>query len=501
MALKIRIAVISDLHAADRRHKPASRGDMADTLLLRVVNRLNRWINPDVTVLLGDLTHIAGAESTLNHLQKISRVVDQLQSPSIVLPGNYDANDQTFYSFFKKPADFIDIKGFRFLPFVDQYVWPRHAYRPERNLRQMKIARGNFDGPIISLQHVCLFPPETHDCPYNYVNAEQIIAAMRKYNICLALSGHVHEGLELFHSDKVAFTASAALYKSPFCFQVIDIDSSNSNSQNPGNLNIKTTTHQLRLPENSSLLDCHIHTPMAYCSENLDMSKIIALAEDFNLAGYGFAEHSSSLYLSLPQRDRNDQFHKGIDAAQPENYRVDQYIQMLNEFNCPADSIGLEIDCDQHGRAMLDDADRSKFRFLIGSVHELSENLKPNPDFDTFCQQYLSHLQYLINSGIKVLAHPWRIFRLAGLEPNEKIFKTALALLSKNNVAAELNFHHFDPPEQFVQMCLDAGVKLTLASDAHNLRAVGELWPHLQMLKKCKYNGDLDDILIDPRIP
>ena len=496
MALKIRIAVISDLHAADQRHKPVSRGDMADTLLLRVLHRLNRWIKPDVTVLLGDLTHIASAESTRNHLQKLSRVVDQLQSPSIVLPGNYDANDPTFYSFFKNPDDFIDIKGFGFLPFIDQYVWPRHAYRPEYNLRRMKIARSNFDGPIISLQHVCLFPPETHDCPYNYVNAEQIISAMRKYNICLAISGHVHEGLELIQSDKVAFTATAALYKSPFCFQVIDIDNSNS-----GSVNIKTTAHRLRLPESSSLVDCHIHTPMAYCSENLEMLKIIGLADDFNLAGCAFAEHSSSLYLSRTQRDRNEHFHKGIDAAQPENYRVDQYIQMLKKFNCPADSIALEIDCDQRGRAMLDDADRSKFRFLIGSIHELSENLKPEPDYETFCQQYLCQLDHLIKSGVKVLAHPWRIFRLAGLEPDEKVFRSAIEKLSKNNVASELNFHHFDPPEQFVQMCLDAGVKFTLASDAHNLRAVGELWPHLQLLEKINYNGDLADILIDPRIP
>ena len=47
------------------------------------------------------------------------------------------------------------------------------------------------------------------------------------------------------------------------------------------------------------------------------------------------------------------------------------------------------------------------------------------------------------------------------------------------------------------------GVKLTLASDAHNLYEVGELAPHLELLRSIGFDGDVEEILLDvaPRRP
>ena len=72
-------------------------------------------------------------------------------------------------------------------------------------------------------------------------------------------------------------------------------------------------------------------------------------------------------------------------------------------------------------------------------------------------------------------------------------------MLREHGIAAELNFHGNEPPVEFFSMCINSGVRITFGSDSHSLWEVGELAPHLDFLKKCGFNGDLNDILIDPR--
>ena len=43
------------------------------------------------------------------------------------------------------------------------------------------------------------------------------------------------------------------------------------------------------------------------------------------------------------------------------------------------------------------------------------------------------------------------------------------------------------------------GVKITFGSDAHNLYEVGEFALHLDLVERAGFNGDLKDIMIDPR--
>ncbi|HQC52161.1 MAG TPA: hypothetical protein PLE92_03450, partial [Lentisphaeria bacterium] len=58
-----------------------------------------------------------------------------------------------------------------------------------------------------------------------------------------------------------------------------------------------------------------------------------------------------------------------------------------------------------------------------------------------------------------------------------------------------INFHTNEPPVEFFRECLDAGVKVTLGSDAHNLYEVGDFALHLDFLKRCGFNGDWRDII------
>ena len=44
-------------------------------------------------------------------------------------------------------------------------------------------------------------------------------------------------------------------------------------------------------------VDNHIHTELAYCSENMTVEKAIARAREVRLAGITFTEHAGQLYF------------------------------------------------------------------------------------------------------------------------------------------------------------------------------------------------------------
>ena len=78
---------------------------------------------------------------------------------SVIIPGNHDGDPQAFFSVFGTPQKHLDIAGVRFAAFVDEERPGWNAFRSEHDLRGMKELRAGFDGPIVALQHVPLFPP------------------------------------------------------------------------------------------------------------------------------------------------------------------------------------------------------------------------------------------------------------------------------------------------------------------------------------------------------
>lgn len=487
--MKIRLAVITDLHTAQKCALPHHRGDIADVLLLRAVHYINRWIKPDVTLLLGDMVDDGESPEAHTRLQQCREAVDLLQSPSIVIPGNRDGNIDSFYRIFQRPTESADIKGVRFLVFLDPGDAELNARRTGRDLERIKAARHGYSGPIVSVQHVPIFPPGKSDCPYNFTNADEIISVMKSCGVLLAVSGHYHRGIDLIKTDSVNFLAAPALCQSPFYFLQIDIQ----------DRDIELTRHQLALPEELQLVDCHIHTQLAYCSENMDVDRSLSLAKDFNLAGVGFSEHSPQLYFDLPGYESRRWLTGGMASAKPRFNRMDEYFALVASTGCPPQWAGLEVDCDFSGNLLLDEADRQRAGFLTGAIHDLAECRNPQPDYQRARNEFLARLHKLLGSGIKVLAHPFRAFQRASLPRDERLLRPVVEMLRSANVAAELNFHTQQPPPEFVRLCLQAGVKLAFGSDSHNLYEIGFFTPHLQLLRDCGYDANPADILIDPR--
>lgn len=515
--MSLRIAAIADTHYAGGPLDKCGvrRTAIADVLLTRAVRRLNRFIKPDLTVILGDLLDDGTNSRSLEEHQRLSEIIGKLESPAIILPGNHDGDLGQFCSIYPAcpPSSqegvrgrSLDINGVRVVTFVDAEEPGYNARRSVADIARMDQARAGFDGPIVSLQHVPLFPHGASASPYRYTNADEVWAAFERNRYTLSISGHWHAGDDLVSRGAGRAVIVPALCEAPFAFSEIVIDGDN----------IQTRRHELSLPSGLELIDYHVHTPFAYCSENMDNALSMALAKEFGLAGLAFTEHSGQLYFDKDTFWKAAFLREGIDTVHGRHDRMADYLQVMPDFlssencklkidNCkwPQAYLGLEIDCDNSGSPVVRPEDWDRTRIRVGSIHWLDELRKPEPEIDlnVAAEEMLGRLSRFLGCGIQILAHPLRVFRRwpdadlpAGLIPG------IMALLREHGVAAEINFHVQMTSPEFMSACLENGVKMVFGSDSHNLCEVGEFAPHLDLLRQCGCTqSDLPRILADVR--
>ena len=480
------IAIITDIHYGSPSTLTQRRTDIADILLLRVVHRLNRYIKPDVTVVLGDILDEGNSPASAARLKHIHGILDKLEAHLIVIPGNHDGDIEDFYRNFPRPTAIEKVGDICFIPFIDRDAPGHNATRSPEDIGRFRQVRSECDGLVVALQHVCLHPEGLADIPYNYTNAESIISEMQRAGVTLSLSGHYHKGAELIKHKGIHFVNAPGLCEHPFQFTVVHVD----------NQAVTMKNHQLAMPKSLHLVDNHVHTELAYCQENMTVERAISFSEAVGLRGIGFAEHSGQLYFPSDQYWGGACYLSGIESAKPEHDRIAQYLQLKEKYNDNNVRFGLEVDIDYKGRLLLKDADRIEMDYVIGSVHSTPNIKTPGVPQSQLADEFMALLEKLLRHDVGAIAHPFRVFRRAGLTAPEFLYEPVADLLAKYETAAEINYHINEPPLLFIIACLERDVKFTLGSDAHNLYEVGDFTPNLQLLKTAGYDGDLGDILL-----
>ncbi|MCP3966508.1 MAG: hypothetical protein GY750_03010 [Lentisphaerae bacterium] len=485
--MKIKVAVLTDIHfrSAVNSIEPNNIDDLADILLLRAVHRLNRFIKPDFVFVGGDLIDLPESDDAVKLLTRLKNTLDLLKAPFTVIPGNHDGDLQRFLKIFGIP-EVKDINNFRFVPFMDEQMPEYKARRSQSDLLKMKQVAADYNGTLVALQHVPLFPPEAECCPYGYTNAAEICAAMQENGYKVSLAGHYHPGFSHQAPDGITYMACPTLHEYPFKYSILEID-------NLGNC--VRVDETLALPENLNLSDHHIHTKLAYCNENMDIDKTLRLAKAFNLKKIYITEHTAHLYQEQKNYRATQYFYKGINNCDIAD-RTDEYFKMLQLYPAPKAVCGIEIDYDINGKPVIAPEVQQKISFCNGAVHYL-HSIKSGRSMQEIETEFLYQTQAVIDSGVDALAHPFRIFRRRGLPLPSHLYNSVAEMLKAGNVAAELNFHTNNPPLEFFRTCILKGVRISLGSDSHNLYEVGEFYPHLNFLKKLVTTGQLHDILLD----
>ncbi len=482
----MKIALLTDIHDGETA-EGSRRCDIAHILLDRAVRRLNELERPEITLVLGDLLNDGDLPDATERLTALKQILDKLKSPYLVIPGNHDGDINAFYKVFDRPKDIEEHGGVRFLSFLDEEQPQWCAKRSQQDIDRIKLARQDFKGPIVSLQHVCLYPPERAHAPYNLTNAPAVIRTMKEAGVSLSVSGHHHKGVEDIREGNLLFVNAPALCESPFTYMTIDIDSQGR---------AESRRHSLAMPKRLKLIDTHMHTQMAYCSENMDVEKMVALAGDFGLAGICITEHSGQLYFNRQAYGKKHCLQNGMESARAEDNRMTTYLALKDRFGSENVVFGLEADCNYKGNLLIAPEDRKHFTHIVGALHGLPRVLKEPEKAHLVYDDFLFMTEKTLQKNVVSLAHPFRVFRRSHLPIPEELFLPVAKLLKQYDVACELNFHTNLPPVPFVKICLDMGIKFTFASDSHNLSELGDFAYHIDVLQQAGFDGDLRDILL-----
>lgn len=280
--------------------------------------------------------------------------------------------------------------------------------------------------------------------------------------------------------------------KSPFEFITVEIED--------GRI-FNRRIHRVSLPDEviGRLTDFHIHTNLAYCSENMTVPDALRMAKLTGLKAINFSEHSGQLYF------RSEDYWKfqwtmngrNTPGGCPEQKRMPDYEALFRRYSgLTGFTHGFELDVDRNCMIALDDKDRHQGRVNLGAVHSLDHK----EDLPLLKREFLARTEALLRYGVPILAHPFRIFRWGcGMRAPEDLFLPVVLLLKKYGAAAEINFHGNEPYPEFLELCIREGVKISLGSDSHNLYEVGFFHPHLALLRELGVYDRLDSVLFRMR--
>jgi len=212
----MKAAVITDLHfiPAGAPIYGERQGAIADRLLMQAAAQLLE-IKPDLLILCGDLVN---DPADLDSLKKLRTVIDRIDLPMLVIPGNHDPLPEAFYTVMPRPSEYIDVGQFRFVPFFDKETAGYNSVRSAEDIARMNRYRREFSGRIVSVQHTPLFEAGTSECCYAVENAAEVINGSFDY----AVSGHYHYGTKPAQGKHITSWIVPALCEKPFRFAVID---------------------------------------------------------------------------------------------------------------------------------------------------------------------------------------------------------------------------------------------------------------------------------------
>jgi len=257
---------------------------------------------------------------------------------------------------------------------------------------------------------------------------------------------------------------------------------------------IRTSTIPMVIEPVPGLTDFHIHTRLAYCGENIDIPKALEMAKLSNVEMVAFIEHSGHLYFSKEDYRASRYVWRTRDTASgcAVVNRMAEYEEVVREGAKAGTFLhGFELDVDRNGDVILEDVDRRMAQVRIGAVHHLEERC----DSRIADRQFLLCTKALLNYGVHILAHPFRIFAWAGFPRPKELYEPVAELLRRSGTAAEINFHCNFPDPEFFDICIKKGVKISFGSDSHNLYEVGFFLPHYRLLAELGVTGRLDEVL------
>jgi histidinol phosphatase-like PHP family hydrolase/predicted MPP superfamily phosphohydrolase len=490
------ILVLSDLHYTGPGEKvsaiPARRTELGPVLLEKAFHRLrHKDVSVDLIVLLGDMVNDGDNDTAEDNLKFIAGAVRDLGVPVLAVPGNHDGDQARYAECFGCDCGLHKIGGYGFVVFYDDVATGDVTSRPQDELQVIKkYAAENPGLPLIALQHNPLHPDIESSYPFMLTNRAEVLSGYIDAGVILSLSGHYHAGQIAHKVDGMMVYTVPSICEDPFTFAHIRLQGHESS----------VVEHSLKM-DIPSLMDTHCHTEYAYCSTTVTAKKNIVISEAMGLHQQYFTEHAFHLYFDRDYAwsfnwQSDDTIIKQVwDSGSP---RMAEFRRFVKSIRSDFVKVGLEVDLRADGSLLLADNDRDGWDIFIGAIHSI-------PDCDTdklsvteIEKLFLRETERMLEHPIDVLAHPFRFFRRRDIDAPVHIYSVMAEMLAKNGVAAEINFHTNSTDPLFIKECIRHGVKIAFGTDSHALWEVGELAPHLMVLRAAGVEDcDIKDVLFE----
>lgn len=487
------ILVISDLHyihEADHVCPLEERHCSLGPLLLRkALQRLRHEgvANVGLVIILGDVVDSGSAPGAERDLASVAKTLAEkarkLNIPFLAVPGNHDGDFGRFAEVFGCGPGLHKVGGYGFLLFHDRVGAGEATTRPVEVLSLPgQVAAAEPDLPLVALQHNPLHPPIEDAYPYMLANAEAVMAGYREAGVILSLSGHYHAGQAAHQvgvEDVVYYTVPAACER-PFRFAHVRLQCRE----------VEVREHALRM-DVPGLVDTHCHTEYAYCATTVSAGRNVEVSRALGVSRLYLTEHTFQLYFDADEAwsyrwQTDDSMVRRAWAngrGRMEAYR--EFVRGLRDSYAGYVRIGLEVDLRADGSLLLAEEDRPGWDLLIGAIHAIPGFERERTTQAEAEKLFLRQIEGLLAHPIDVLAHPFRFFIHKKLELPVHLHATVADMLAQSGVAAEINFHAGNRPDpRFFEACLARGVKIALGTDSHDLVEVGELEPHLGVLRR-----------------
>lgn len=486
--------VISDLHMDTLQDRPADvlRGPL---FLRKACGRLDvLGVRPQVLILLGDFVEDGQAPGAESALAELAAEAAGMNVRVLAVPGNHDGDPQRVAERFGCGPGYHAVSGVGFLVFHDRVGRGDITERPGKQVgAAFRTAQAHPGTPLIALQHNPLHPPIHDEYPYLLRNADEVLDDYRRAGALLSLSGHYHRGQAAHRVDGLMCYTVPAACETPYRFAHVSIRQRR----------VTVTEHALQ-QEKPYLIDTHCHTEFAYCGTSVHAEQNINIGRALGLAGLCLTEHAFQLYLD-PQAAWSWQWQEQRDVLEQSwrsgRGRMPAYRALARSLGSEFVYAGLELDLCADGSLALAEQDRSGWDLLLGHIHRIPDLERGNEAQTAVEARFLEEVERMLaHRLIDVLAHPFRFFKRRGLDTPVALYEPVAHRLAESHTAAEINLHECSASDTgFIEACLAHGVKIALGSDAHALEHVGELTPHLALLRRAGVaDRDLPSVLYRP---
>jgi len=168
------------------------------------------------------------------------------------------------------------------------------------------------------------------------------------------------------------------------------------------------------------------------------------------------------------------------------NERMEKYLDLLEKCAETNKIIpGLETEMMLDSRFNFDMSFRKRIKVLIGAVHYLPFTRENSFSEEDILRLWEKHVVEIINSGVDILAHPFRWLSGQVNDIPGKLVEDIVDECMKNRVALELNSHKIMKSDiLMLRTAAEKNAVVSLGSDSHRPDEICDLSYHFDLMKE-----------------